>query len=171
VWLDLDCVVTGNLDPVLGRTEDFIAWKDIAPPQPYCGSLVMMDAGARRQVWDEFDPMLSPAYASASGYVGTDQGRISAKLGLGEATWDERDGVLSYRRDCHSSGLPECSFMGLPIPAFCAFKSNRRGSIGCREDTRSGKWPLRLQRAGDGDSPARPLAWPLARFTTQEAAE
>ena len=48
MWLDLDCVVTGNLDPVLGRSEDFIAWKDIAPPQPYCGSMVMMDAGARR---------------------------------------------------------------------------------------------------------------------------
>jgi hypothetical protein len=31
-WLDLDCVITGNLDPVLGRSEDFIAWKDVAPP-------------------------------------------------------------------------------------------------------------------------------------------
>ena len=100
VWLDLDCVVTGSLDSLLSRTEDFICWENIYPPVHYCGSMMMMRAGARAKVWREFDRVTSPKRGRDLGFVGTDQAWISACLGPGETTWGERDGVLSYRQHC-----------------------------------------------------------------------
>jgi hypothetical protein len=97
--IDLDSVPVGNLDDVLGRSEDFIVWRDVNPPTPYCGSMFMMNAGARSQVWTEFDREKSPACAREKGYVGTDQAWIGASLGKQEATWGPEHGVLSYRRD------------------------------------------------------------------------
>lgn len=106
VWLDLDCVVVGELDPVFDRPEPFVAWKDVTPPTPYCGSMIMMDAGARRQVWDDFDVARTPLKLKAGPYVGTDQAWIGTRLGTEEATWDETDGVLSF--SAHTKdGLPE----------------------------------------------------------------
>lgn len=93
VWMDVDCVVVGSLDPLFSRTEDFVMWSNGYSGNPYCGSMVMMDAGARRQVWDDFDPETSPV--AAKRYVGTDQAWIAHRLGPDEATWTKSDGVLS----------------------------------------------------------------------------
>lgn len=94
VSIDLDCVVTGSLDPLFRRTEDFVIWSNGFGKTPYCGSMFMMTAGARKEVWEEFDPASSPHSGKSLGYVGTDQAWISARL-PGEATWTPRDGVLS----------------------------------------------------------------------------
>ena len=98
VSIDLDCVITGDIAPLIERREDFIIWGDVASNTPYNGSLWMMDAGARRQVWDDFDPATSPAEGRRRRHIGSDQAWIAARLGPGEARWTRQDGVLSFRR-------------------------------------------------------------------------
>lgn len=94
VSLDLDSVVTGDLTPLFDRDEDFIAWEGSAPHTPYCGSMFMMNAGARKQVWEEFDPETSPK--ASNRFVGTDQAWFSHCLPH-EARWSHRDGVMSFK--------------------------------------------------------------------------
>ncbi len=56
VNLDLDTVVTGELDPVFNRDEDFaiLQGANAANPCPYNGSMFMLRAGAHPEVWSEF---------------------------------------------------------------------------------------------------------------------
>lgn len=93
VWMDLDGIVVGSLNPLFSRPEEFVAWSNGVSNNPYCGSMVMMTAGVRRQVWDDFRPASSPL--TAKRYVGTDQAWIAQRLGPNEATWTQKDGVLS----------------------------------------------------------------------------
>lgn len=94
VSMDLDCVVTGSLDPLFDRPEDFVIWADPSPRQPYCGSMFMMNAGARREVWEKFDKGNADLTKRNFGYIGTDQAWISSMC-KGEATWSRKDGVYS----------------------------------------------------------------------------
>lgn len=109
VWLDLDTVIVGDLTPIFDRPEDFVIWGETNPRSFYNGSMVMMTAGARRQVYDDFDPKTSPRLALKAGRFGSDQGWISYRLGPGEATWGQQDGVYSYRVHLEPKGsrLPE----------------------------------------------------------------
>jgi hypothetical protein len=97
VCLDLDTLITGDLRPLLNRTEDFIAWKNPNVMWPYNGSMFMLTAGARPDVWESFNPITSPAISNSAGCRGSDQGWMSYVLGRGEATWDRCDGVWSYQ--------------------------------------------------------------------------
>lgn len=99
VSIDLDCVILGDLRPLWDRQEDFVAWGDTNPKTAYNGSMMLMTAGARRQVWERFDPQVSPDQARAAGCFGSDQGWISFVLGHGEARWSREDGVYSFRND------------------------------------------------------------------------
>lgn len=56
VCMDLDSVVTGPLDDLFDRPEKFVilAGANSANPCPYNGSLVMLRAGARPDVWRDF---------------------------------------------------------------------------------------------------------------------
>lgn len=101
VSLDLDCVITGDLTPVWDRPEDFVMWGDTNRSTHYNGSMVLMSAGARPQVWTDFDPRTSPQRAKAAGCFGSDQGWISYRLGGGEARWNRLDGVYSFRVHIH----------------------------------------------------------------------
>ncbi len=95
--MDLDVVITDDLRPLLNRTEDFIAWKNPHPMWPYNGSMFMLTAGARPDVWESFDPKTSPAESHAANCRGSDQGWMSYVLGNGEATWGPEDGVYSFQ--------------------------------------------------------------------------
>lgn len=106
VWMDLDCVITGNMDPLLARPELFVAWKDVHPSTPYCGSMMMMDAGARAKVWTEFHADPERAMRLAKPFIGTDQAWISACLGPREATWGPADGVYNFRAEVKQASLP-----------------------------------------------------------------
>lgn len=97
VALDLDCVLVADVTPIWDRPEEFVIWGDTHPTTFYNGSMMLMTAGARRQVWDRFDPSTSPQAAKAAGCFGSDQGWISFCLGNGEARWSQADGVYSYR--------------------------------------------------------------------------
>ncbi len=109
VSLDLDTVITADVSPIWDRTEDFVIWGETDPRSFYNGSMFMMTAGARRQVWDDFDPKLSPRKALAARKFGSDQGWISYRLGPGEATWSKRDGIYSFRVHLapKGGGLPD----------------------------------------------------------------
>lgn len=104
VSLDLDTVITGDMTPVWDRREDFVIWGDTNRANPYNGSMVLFDAGARPQLWEDFDPILSPALSRKMGYFGSDQAWIAACLGPREKVWSKFDGVYSFRNDIQPIG-------------------------------------------------------------------
>jgi hypothetical protein len=97
VSLDLDTVICDDMAPVWNRPEDFMMWGDTSNLNPYNGSMVMMTAGARRQVWDRFHPVHSPRESKRQRFFGSDQGWIATVLGPGERRWTTADGVYSFR--------------------------------------------------------------------------
>lgn len=97
VSMDLDTVILGDMSPIWDRPEDIVLWGDTSPGTFYNGSMVMMTAGCRPDVWNDFDPIKSPMLAKAAGQFGSDQGVISHKLGPNEAKWSRLDGVYSFR--------------------------------------------------------------------------
>ncbi|MGE0724814.1 MAG: hypothetical protein AB7O45_10585 [Alphaproteobacteria bacterium] len=104
--IDLDMVITGPLAPLVDRAEDFVAMGDTARSTAYNGSLILLRAGSRPQVWEQFDAAASPAATRAARMVGSDQAWISHVLGPGEATWSKADGVYSFRNDLSRSRGP-----------------------------------------------------------------
>lgn len=109
VSLDLDTVITGDLTPVWDRPEDFVIWGDTGPKSYYNGSMFLLSAGARAQVWHGFDPATTPQQTLQAGCWGSDQGWISYCLGKGQARWSKADGVHSFRNEILPYGghLPE----------------------------------------------------------------
>ncbi len=104
VSIDLDTVIVNNIEPLFDRAEDFVILGDTNPMTPYNGGLFMMTAGARKQVWEKFDPVKSPAVGRKLGYFGSDQAWIGACLGPNEARWTKADGVHSYRNEIAKCG-------------------------------------------------------------------
>lgn len=97
VCVDLDAVICGDMRRVWNRREEFVIWGDTNPMSAYNGSMFMMDAGARKQVYETFNPQESPMRAKRAGRFGSDQGWISHVLGPGESRWSKKDGVYSWR--------------------------------------------------------------------------
>lgn len=109
VSIDLDTVIVGDLMPLFDRPEDFVIWgqSDYPRTQFYNGSLWMLRTGTRPKVWTKFDKY-APLKARKSGQKGSDQGWLAHILGPNEATWGQRDGVVSYRVHVAPTGkLPE----------------------------------------------------------------
>lgn len=104
VSIDLDCVIVDDMKPVWLRDDDFVIWGDTSPRTFYNGSMVLMTAGARPQVWEDFDPKKSPAKAFAAGMWGSDQAWISHRLGPNEKKWTKADGVYSFRNEVQRMG-------------------------------------------------------------------
>jgi hypothetical protein len=61
VCMDLDLIVTGPLDNLFDREEPFTILQGVnsANPCPFNGSLWMLEAGYRPDVWHEFSPELA----------------------------------------------------------------------------------------------------------------
>lgn len=112
VWIDLDCVVVGRLDPLFDRDDDFIvnSYKGGPrdPDQRYNGGMVMMDAGARPEVWEQWNGQESIERIRESKITdrtrGSDQGWMRMVLDEDEARWTEADGVYEARQV--RGGLP-----------------------------------------------------------------
>lgn len=94
VCMDLDCVIGGSLDPLFDRPEDLVLFKGTAPDRPYNGSMMMIRAGCRPQVFEQFSQ--NGANTSGQLYVGSDQAWLAFVLGRKEKVWSERDGVFWY---------------------------------------------------------------------------
>lgn len=104
--IDLDVTPVGDLGPLVDREEDFVIWRDplfgregYAPSHRYNSSLILMDAGARPQVYETFDAASSGDAIRSSGFVGSDQAFIGLTLGPDEAVWTQEDGVLGFKHD------------------------------------------------------------------------
>ncbi len=104
VSIDLDCVIVRDMTPIWDRPEAFVIWGDTNPQTLYNGSMMLLKAGARPQVWQKFDPLTSPGKARQAGQFGSDQAWISYCLGKGEAKWTCKDGVFSYRNEIQRRG-------------------------------------------------------------------
>jgi len=117
VTIDLDCVITGNIDHLLKRTEDFIINEynieenKHATHQYYNGGIIMMNAGAREEIWKDFDPKVTPNLIQLRKdrieLVGSDQAWIAHRLGPGEARFTKQDGVYDYRKLNNRKVLPD----------------------------------------------------------------
>lgn len=100
VSIDLDVIPTAPLDPLFNRTEDFLIIhrhrRRETDINNYIASMWMMNAGCRKQVWEDFKGEQS--IKESEQYMGTDQAWIRHKLGPDEAGWTENDGVFSMLR-------------------------------------------------------------------------
>jgi hypothetical protein len=107
VSIDLDTVITGNIDRLFDRPEPFVIWGDRSPAEiaagtPYCGSLFMLDIGYRPDVFTSFDPVEASELRRKYGYIGSDQAWMSHKI-KGAPIWTKRDGIYSFRLDVQMS--------------------------------------------------------------------
>lgn len=91
VSMDLDCVIGGPLDQIFSRKEDLVLFKGTSANRPYNGSMMMLTAGARPQVYDDFNE--DEAADAGLMFCGSDQAWLAYKLGWDEAVWDQNDGV------------------------------------------------------------------------------
>ena len=96
VCMDLDVVIGGNIDSILDRPDDFMI---CGPSQKgnrwrYNGSMMMMTAGARPHVYQDFTP--ARAEVTSRQFVGSDQAWLAWSLGPGERTWEPADGVVRW---------------------------------------------------------------------------
>lgn len=121
--LDIDIVFTGDLRPIVNRTEPFVIWGTSNMKIPYCASMILMTAGCHAEVYEKFDPSWSPATAHRAGYRGSDQAWINFVLGKKIPTWTTGDGVFSYNdhiRRAYRGDLPRGAraviFHGKPDP-------------------------------------------------------
>jgi len=106
VSIDLDCVVLANLDCLFDRAEDFLIIRRPAPRVGaqhaaseyerlgnYQASMWMMNAGARKKVWEDFKG--SESIAAAARYLGSDQAWLNHIL-PDERGWNADDGVHGF---------------------------------------------------------------------------
>lgn len=106
VSIDLDAVIVRDMAPVWDRDEDFVGWRDPMSPRQLNGSMMLLRAGSRPGVWDEFNPDSSPGKALKAGYKGSDQAWLSYCL-AGEPRWTKDDGIYSFRVDVMGRVLPK----------------------------------------------------------------
>ena len=117
--MDLDCVITGSLDSILNRTEDFLILWSPQERNCYNSSLIIMDAGARQRVWDRFTPY--SAITASDLYLGSDQAFIRYVLGPNETTLWNRDGIYQFY---HSPGIRQSK--AIPIDCRIVFFAGNR---------------------------------------------
>lgn len=111
VSMDLDCVIAGSLDPLFDRSDDFVMYRGTSSRRPYNGSMLLMTAGARSQVYTQFS--LEGAIEAGQKFIGSDQAWISHTLGWGEATWGPEHGVVWWN-SAKNHLAPEWKLMFFP---------------------------------------------------------
>lgn len=96
ILVDLDCVILADPVAFLPTDAEVALW-NYAYAEPYNTSLVVMELGARPQVWDEFSvDAAAEAERDAIRWTG-DQSWVANVLGDGERTFGEPEGVWCYR--------------------------------------------------------------------------
>lgn len=123
--IDLDCVIVKDCTEIFSRSEDFIInaynpCRKMERDQHYNGGLMMLDAGSRSELWDDFDPIATPLMLEDNRKngvcIGSDQAWIRMRLGKKEARFTNADGIYEAR---------QIKF-GLPKNASIIFFSGRR---------------------------------------------
>lgn len=113
VCMDIDCVIGGPLDHLFDRKEDLVLFKGTHRTRPYNGSMMLIKAGCRPKVFEDFNQ--AAALESGSLFCGSDQAWLMHKLGPNEAVWDESDGVHWFGGNYRvTSRRPKPSVMFFP---------------------------------------------------------
>jgi hypothetical protein len=89
--MDLDCVIAGSIDHIVGAKEDVRICLGTAMHRPYNGSLMLLTAGARPHVYEALDQ--AAAREASAKCIGSDQAWL-AHIMPGEATFGLDDGVM-----------------------------------------------------------------------------
>lgn len=98
--LDLDCVITGNIDHILSDASDFKIWKVDGATMPCNGSMFLHKSGTRTDIWESFEAgKVHPiaALRLLHGFQGSDQAQIAACLKPDQDFFTQKDGIYSYR--------------------------------------------------------------------------
>lgn len=113
MWIDLDVVITGDINHILQRTEPMVACRAPAAPLLLNGSIVMRDWDAHNEIytkWTDEDYHLEClAYDERVGLrrVVSDEIYMSAKLtDKGVMLLDKVDGVYNFRRHLDNGNRP-----------------------------------------------------------------
>lgn len=125
--LDIDMVIVGDISHITARTEPFLIWRSHSKGGRYKlrnyalnTSLILMDAGARADIWQKFsaDPEAIASAAYEDSWSGTDQAIIGYLSRDKEPpTFCKQDGIYSFRDDrkeCWGNQLAE----GVKIVSF-----------------------------------------------------
>jgi hypothetical protein len=112
LFLDLDTVVCGPLDPVIDRPEPIVLLPEFLRSPRHCyynTSVMLLDRGAAPQVWTKFiaNPKGNHAKVRATRKVGSDQLWVSETLGPDVPTWKAGDRILSFKYHVRNRWLPE----------------------------------------------------------------
>jgi len=99
--MDLDVVIVDGVTSIFSKTADFIVWGERLRKTPYCGSMWMMDAGSRPEVWNKFNknPRAAINLSKKKYKVGSDQSFISYCLYPNEEVWTTEDGIYNFKLD------------------------------------------------------------------------
>lgn len=108
VCLDLDLLVTGKIDPLFAQTAPFkILRGGHYNPCPFNGSVMMIAAGARPEIWSGFTVEKAEAVAFDGGtWRGSDQTWI-AHMAPDAAGWTNLDGIYAFRKP----GWPKADYL------------------------------------------------------------
>lgn len=97
--VDIDAVITGSLDVLFDRDEEFIIMQGYnqTNPCPFNGSLWMFRAGERHDVWDEFSLENFAKFNVPIHSIPDDQGWLHSRF-PNAAAWTVHDGVYAFKK-------------------------------------------------------------------------
>ena len=98
--LDLDIVIRRNITHMARRTEPLVIWRRPYLRKDYWDcSVMLLSPGQFSEVWDDFDPVLSPVTVDADNLSNTDSSWIWRKLGETPAAFKTPE-VIPYAGVC-----------------------------------------------------------------------
>jgi hypothetical protein len=99
VCIDVDAVITGRLDPLFDRDDEFTIMQGFnqTNPCPFNGSLWMFRAGERHDVWIDFRYRRASQIQGANPLIADDQGWLHFKFPHAKA-YTPRDGVYAFKK-------------------------------------------------------------------------
>ena len=111
--LDLDLVLTGNIDALVDRSDPFVIWRsdsNVVHGWGYNPSVLLITPGAKADVWHRYlaNPGGVQAQADHAGWwvkVNSDQAIMSYLLADQDVPyWTDQDGIVAYRVLCGKHG-------------------------------------------------------------------
>jgi hypothetical protein len=101
---DLDVVLVRNCDGLVQRSEPLVLYRNvnfglIRGRMRFNSSMIMLTAGVRPDLYDDFDPRITPGLMRQLGHsMGTDQKWISSRVDRDNPYWDHTHGVWNAMR-------------------------------------------------------------------------
>ncbi len=128
--MDLDVVILRDITPLVDRPEDFVTWEPRlyyalkGQYSRYNTGFILMDAGARPEVWDEFSVERAQRELGAihEGVV-DEQAWITHILGPDEAVWPWDGDVRSVRATPDPQSARIVFFNGPRAPGMAAMQA------------------------------------------------